>query len=512
MIPALRDIAAALLLGGALIGAMAGPSSKAAFAQPLTKEEEAKQKLLKQQQQQKQQQQPRRQDAPGQAGPRNAPNAPPQVQRPQAPPPFLPRTRPAQTDPNGAPPAGQVRPPQQRQPAFLPPPNNPSRPAAAPVPPPDQRQALPPRDTIPPREQGQFLPRRPSGAPGMPAGTGAPGAASGPFARPGTPIGAPVVGRPVTQPAGPVRLDQIKQSRIETVDSGGRKLIQEPGRTIIKQDNRLIIHKNETTNIQKFYPGARTIPIRGGISQTVYTRPDGLRVVTEVDGSGRMLRRYGQAPGGRQIVYVDNRRFYRNLAVGVGIAAVGVGAVLALSSPVVAMPRERYIVEYDRASDDDLYDVLVSPPIERLERVYSLEEVRYSRPLRERMRRIDLDTINFETGSFEVTEDQYGKLERMARAMGRAIEKNPAEVFLIEGHTDAVGTPEDNLSLSDRRAESIARILTEHFSIPIENLVTQGYGEQDLKVPTDGPERANRRAAVRRITPMLSQEGGSGVR
>ena len=315
------------------------------------------------------------------------------------------------------------------------------------------------------------------------------------------------MGRVPAVPTAPIRFEDVKKSRTETVDSGGRRLIQEPGRTIIKQDNRLIIHKNETTNIQRFYPGARTIPIRGGISQTVYTRQDGVRVVTEVDGAGRMVRRYGQAPGGRQIVYIDNRRFYRNIGIGIGIAAVGVGVALALSSPVVAMPRERYIVEYDRASDEDLYDVLVSPPIERLERAYSLEEIRYSRPLRERMRRIDLDTITFETGSFEVTQDQYAKLERMARAMGRAIEKNPAEVFLIEGHTDTVGTPEDNLSLSDRRAEAIARILTEHFSIPLENLVTQGYGEQDLKVPTDGPERANRRVAVRRITPMLSQEG-----
>jgi outer membrane protein OmpA-like peptidoglycan-associated protein len=317
-----------------------------------------------------------------------------------------------------------------------------------------------------------------------------------------------VVGRPASTPAGPVRLDEVKRSRVERVDSGGRKVIEEPGnRTIIKQDNRLIIHKNETTHIQKFYPGARTIPIRGGFSQTVYTRKDGVRVISEVDGAGRIVRRYGQAPGGRQIVYVDNRRFYRNLAIGVGIAAVGVGAVLALSSPVVAMPRERYIVEYDRASDDDIYDVLVSPPIERLERAYSLEEIRYSRPLRERLRRIDLDTINFELGSFEITADQFGKLERMARAMGRAIDKNPAEVFLIEGHTDAVGTPEDNLSLSDRRAEAVARILSEHFSIPIENLVTQGYGEQDPKVPTLEAERLNRRVAVRRITPMLSQEG-----
>ena len=60
---------------------------------------------------------------------------------------------------------------------------------------------------------------------------------------------------------------------------------------------------------------------------------------------------------------------------------------------------------------------------------------------------------------------------------------------MIEGHTDAVGTDVDNLSLSDRRAESVAVALTEQFQVPAENLVTQGYGEQYLKVPTQGPEQ-----------------------
>jgi outer membrane protein OmpA-like peptidoglycan-associated protein len=36
--------------------------------------------------------------------------------------------------------------------------------------------------------------------------------------------------------------------------------------------------------------------------------------------------------------------------------------------------------------------------------------------------------------------------------------------------------------------------------------VTQGYGEQYLKVLTSGPERQNRRAAVRRLTPLLAGE------
>ena len=76
-------------------------------------------------------------------------------------------------------------------------------------------------------------------------------------------------------------------------------------------------------------------------------------------------------------------------------------------------------------------------------------------------------------------------------------------MFLVEGHTDAVGADEDNLSLSDRRAESVAVALTQQFNVPPENMVTQGYGEQELKVPTTAAERANRRGAVRRVTPLL---------
>ena len=81
MRPALGDIAAVLLLGGALVGANRALTSTQAVAQPLTKEEEAKQKLLKEQQQKKQQQQPQRrpdgpgQPGPGQPGPRAAPGA-----------------------------------------------------------------------------------------------------------------------------------------------------------------------------------------------------------------------------------------------------------------------------------------------------------------------------------------------------------------------------------------------------------------------------------------------------
>ena len=120
------------------------------------------------------------------------------------------------------------------------------------------------------------------------------------------------------------------------------------------------------------------------------------------------------------------------------------------------------------------------------------------------MPRIDLNTITFEFGSWELTRDQIDRLAGIAEGLNRAIQNNPREVFLIEGHTDAVGSDVDNLSLSDRRAESVAVALTQQFAVPAENLSTQGYGKQYLKVPTEEPERANRRVTVRRITPLLA--------
>ncbi|MBS0241609.1 MAG: OmpA family protein [Proteobacteria bacterium] len=312
---------------------------------------------------------------------------------------------------------------------------------------------------------------------------------------------------PIRQLPGPRNLDAVRQSRVVTNGPGGQKLIQEPGnRTIIKQNNTTIITRNETVSIRNFAPNARITPRPNGGIQAVVSRPGGANLISEVDANGHLLRRYRRGPDGREITFIDNRRFYRRLGIGVGIGILATAAYVALAPPVYALPAEKYIVDYDHASDDDVFECLTAPPVQTLDHPYSLEEIRYSEPLRARMRRIDLDNITFDFGSFEVTPDQYDKLDRIARGLARAIEANPAEVFLIEGHTDAVGTEEDNLSLSDRRAEAVAHILVEHFNIPLENLVTQGYGKQFLKINTDQPERANRRVAMRRITPILSQQ------
>jgi outer membrane protein OmpA-like peptidoglycan-associated protein len=297
------------------------------------------------------------------------------------------------------------------------------------------------------------------------------------------------------------RIDELRSQRRERVE-GGRVIIEEPGdRRIIREGNRTVIIHDESDRFRRVYRGAdvRT-ERRGGNEVTIVRRPDGSEVVTVRDEYGNLVRRVRREPSGLEIVLIDDVR--RG-----GPRRTIVEEVVELPPPVVRIPRERYVVEVERASQQDLYEAFTAPPVERITRAYGLEEVRRSRSLRERMPRVDIDTVTFESGSWTLSPEEVGALTGVAEAIRRAIEKNPDEVFLIEGHTDAVGNDLDNLTLSDRRAESVATILSEHFEVPAENLTTQGYGEQHLKIDTEGPERQNRRVTVRRITPLLRGEG-----
>jgi outer membrane protein OmpA-like peptidoglycan-associated protein len=288
----------------------------------------------------------------------------------------------------------------------------------------------------------------------------------------------------------------LRQERREE-KRGNSTFIREGDRTIIREGNRTIIRRDEADRFRG-RPDVRT-ERRGNENFTIIPRPGGGQIVTITDPDGRLIRRMRRDPNGREVVIIDNRPRGPQR---------GGGYVVQLPPPVIRMPRERYIVEADRADPAMLYETLMAPPVERLARGYSLDEIRYSAPLRDRMPRIDVDTITFDTGSWEVSADQADRLAPIADAMRRTIERNPDEVFLVEGHTDAVGADLDNLSLSDRRAESVANLMSDQFGIPPENLTTQGYGEQYLKIPTEAAERQNRRVSIRRITPLLAGDPG----
>jgi outer membrane protein OmpA-like peptidoglycan-associated protein len=295
------------------------------------------------------------------------------------------------------------------------------------------------------------------------------------------------------------KIEQLRAQRQETHE-GNTTFIREGDRTIIREGNSAIIRHSEAN---RFAIGARNVQTarRGANSETIVELGNGVRIVNETDPEGRLLRRYRRDPNGREVVIIDNSFAYRRGAVPL---------FLALAPPVIRIPRDRYILDADRADLDQVYGVLDEPPVDVIDQPYTLDQVRYNAPLRDRMPRVDLD-VNFDSGSWQITPDQVERLSIIADAINRIIQRNPREVFMIEGYTDATGTPEDNLSLSDRRAETVAVALTEQFQVPPENLVTQGYGEDYLKVPTNGAERLNRRVAIRRITPLIDQQAQNGA-
>jgi OOP family OmpA-OmpF porin len=289
-------------------------------------------------------------------------------------------------------------------------------------------------------------------------------------------------------------MDDFRGERRETQE-GGRTVFTEPGRIIIQDPGGQSFIRHD--EMERFRYGARDIETRrdGDDTRTIVIRPDGSQIITIVGRDGQLLRRIRRDREGREIIIIDNT--YRDPS------AVG-GFYVDLPPPVIGIPMNRYIVESEEASPDVIYETMEAPPVERIQRRYSLDEIRFSPSVRQLMPSIDLDTINFESGSWEIPPDQAAKLQVIADGLNRAISRNPREVFLIEGHTDAVGSDVDNLSLSDRRAESAAELLTQQFQVPAENLTSQGYGKQYLKIPTDGPERRNRRVTIRRITPLLN--------
>jgi outer membrane protein OmpA-like peptidoglycan-associated protein len=323
------------------------------------------------------------------------------------------------------------------------------------------------------------------------------------------PAGVQTFGQPKAAPGKQFgNVDEIKGKRKETRNKSGQVFIVEPGnRRIFRDGKRAVILRDDGARMRRW--GNARFEVRGTERYTTVRR-GGYEVITITDANGRLLRRFRRGPDGREHVLIDNRRRGgRGVAIGVGAAAVGIVA-LGLMAPRITIPRDRYIVDAGSAPPVMLYETLEAPPVEPLERAYTLDEIRDNVELRDRMRSVDINTINFATGSWEVSPEQIPQLQALAEAMLKIIGDNPDTVFLLEGHTDTVGNPEDNLSLSDRRAESVAEILTSNFNVPPENLTTQGFGEQNLRVQVEGPSRENRRVQVRNITALLTGGGGPG--
>lgn len=196
-----------------------------------------------------------------------------------------------------------------------------------------------------------------------------------------------------------------------------------------------------------------------------------------------------------------DRRKRRKKGLSTG-EAIAIGAGVGLIAGVLIASRPT--ITAAEAYDEELEDWLVSPPLVKVEPRYRIEDFAEQPRLRYSVPGIEVDTIQFGFGEGFLRTEEVSKLDRIGGIIERIVTSNPTEVFLIEGHTDAVGGSAANLALSTERAQAVRQALLEYFEIGEDNLSTVGRGEAYLKIPTQAPEAENRRVTLRRITPLLA--------
>ena len=107
--------------------------------------------------------------------------------------------------------------------------------------------------------------------------------------------------------------------------------------------------------------------------------------------------------------------------------------------------------------------------------------------------KIDLE-IHFDYNSAEINKASMQAVQELGKALTDPSLKG--STFVVAGHTDAIGGEEYNQGLSERRADTIKRYLTEKFGINGSDLVTVGYGETKPKDPNAPMDPTNRRVQV----------------
>jgi outer membrane protein OmpA-like peptidoglycan-associated protein len=176
--------------------------------------------------------------------------------------------------------------------------------------------------------------------------------------------------------------------------------------------------------------------------------------------------------------------------------------ILSVASAVVFMPTLAD-AQSSMPSAGAIQRQLQAAPRARINGKLTLQEFKRSQRTRTMAPSIDIQAINFRTGSSQIERAEFWKVDRIAQAIGNILQDNPDELFLIEGHTDAVGSRSSNQLLSQRRAQSMVQTLGQYYGIPGYALEAAGYGEDFLLVPTPNENWRNRRVTLRRITDFI---------
>jgi len=112
---------------------------------------------------------------------------------------------------------------------------------------------------------------------------------------------------------------------------------------------------------------------------------------------------------------------------------------------------------------------------------------------------LTIGDVLFATAKADLSSDALRSVDKLADFL----KKYPNRNVLIEGHTDSVGSEEYNLTLSERRAESVKESLTSR-GIPEGRIITKGYGK---KYPVASNDTAAGKQQNRRVEVIILNEG-----
>jgi outer membrane protein OmpA-like peptidoglycan-associated protein len=195
-----------------------------------------------------------------------------------------------------------------------------------------------------------------------------------------------------------------------------------------------------------------------------------------------------------------------------GLAAITLGAALSMTAGIAQAGD-------NNVSADQILNALQPKPLTRglsagpqADPAVEAKQIRFVDTLRNRKTRslslgereeiaeiastkpkIDLE-IQFDYNSADISGNSMPAVQELGKALSNA--RMRGSTFVVAGHTDSVGSEGYNQDLSERRADTIKRYLTEKYGINGADLVTVGYGESKPKDPNAPMDPANRRVQV----------------
>ena len=84
--------------------------------------------------------------------------------------------------------------------------------------------------------------------------------------------------------------------------------------------------------------------------------------------------------------------------------------------------------------------------------------------------------------AYDSADLQPGSMDQLQK-LATLIKRNPKATFSVEGYTDSLGSPEYNLDLSERRADSVKEYLVNVMGINPAQIQSRGYGASKFLVP-----------------------------